>query len=318
MMVIGFLCAIQLAKYLAKRSGLDPDSFVNAGLLALVTGVLGARLSHVLENFGQYSTVTATRSAWDNFIDAINIRSGGLTYYGGFLLAFPTLVFYALKKKIPLRLGMDIVAPCIVIGLGFGRIGCYLNGCCYGAACQLPWGVEFPYHSLAYEEEWEHGRIKAPEELWVERGDHHPRLLTRDELRTGMRSERDPVTKLPIPIENLQQARQAAAIAHSEALHPAQLYSAFTAVLIAAIVLCYFTLARAPGRAFALMLVLEGVTRYILELLRVEPPRWGQFSLSMAIGLGLASLGAVLWVTFGVVVGRPSSPEVSNPLGQKP
>jgi phosphatidylglycerol:prolipoprotein diacylglycerol transferase len=149
MMVIGFICAIQLAKFLARRSGLDPELFVNAGLLALITGVVGARLSHVLENLSQYTTVTANRSAWDNFVDAINIRSGGLTYYGGFLLAFPTLVYYALKKKIPLRLGMDIVAPCIVIGLGFGRIGCFLNGCCYGDRCELPWAVTFPYHSFA-------------------------------------------------------------------------------------------------------------------------------------------------------------------------
>src|SRR5689334_18877037 len=50
MMVIGFLAAIQLAKYLATRSGLDPEIFINAGLLALVTGIIGARLSHVLEN----------------------------------------------------------------------------------------------------------------------------------------------------------------------------------------------------------------------------------------------------------------------------
>src|SRR5262245_13063356 len=115
MMVIGFLCAIQLAKFLGKRYGIDPEIFVNAGLIALITGVLGARLSHVIENIGQYTTITPTRSAWDNFIDAINIRSGGLTYYGGFLLAFPSLVFYAIHKKVPLRLGMDIVAPCIVI-----------------------------------------------------------------------------------------------------------------------------------------------------------------------------------------------------------
>src|SRR5262245_1049546 len=301
MMVIGFVCAIQLAKFLAKRSGLDPELFVNAGLLALVTGVLGARLSHVLENIGQYTYVTANRTAWDNFIDAVNIRSGGLTYYGGFLLAFPTLVIYAVKKKIPLRPGMDIVAPCIVIGLGFGRIGCFLNGCCYGDRCDLPWAVTFPYHSFAYEEEVAHGRIGPPDELLVRRPDGKHRLLTRDELRSGHLQDLDPVTRLPIPIEDLAAARQAAALARSEPLHPAQLYSTFTAFLIAAIVLCYFTLHHAPGRAFALMLMLEGVTRYILELLRVEPPVWGHFSLSMLIGLGLAVLGAVLWVVFGTI-----------------
>src|SRR4051794_18527931 len=106
MLVIGFLGAIQLAKFLARRNGLDPELFVNAGLLALITGVLGARLSHVIENIHSYTD--PSRSIGANLWDAINISSGGLTYYGGFLLAFPSLVLYAKWKKIPLRLGMDI------------------------------------------------------------------------------------------------------------------------------------------------------------------------------------------------------------------
>jgi phosphatidylglycerol:prolipoprotein diacylglycerol transferase len=317
MMVIGFLCAIQLARYLAKRVGLNPELFYNAGLIALVTGVVGARLSHVLENLSQYTTIGPGRTAWDNFIDAINIRSGGLTYYGGFLFAFASLVLYALLKKIPLRLGMDIVAPCVVIGLGFGRIGCFLNGCCYGDECELPWAVRFPYHSFAYEEEVAHGRIGPPDELLVERTDGQYRLLTREELRTGMLADVDPVTKLRLPVANLPAARQAAVVAHSDKLHPAQLYSTFTAFLIAGIVLCYFTLPHAPGRAFALMLMLEGITRYILELLRVEPPVWKDFSLSMLIGLGVAGLGLVLWFVFGALNPREASVSTPSPVPQK-
>ena len=109
MMVIGFLCAAQLAKVLAKRSGLDPEVFLNAGLLALVTGVLGARLSHVLENLGQYTDPARTFGA--NLWDAINIRSGGLTFFGGLLVATPILIWYGHRKRVPLRLGMDIIAP---------------------------------------------------------------------------------------------------------------------------------------------------------------------------------------------------------------
>ena len=78
------------------------------------------------------------------------MRSGGLTYYGGFLLALPVTVLYGVNKKVPIRLGMDIIAPCLMIGLGFGRIGCFLNGCCHGAECDLPWAVRFPYYSNAY------------------------------------------------------------------------------------------------------------------------------------------------------------------------
>src|SRR5688572_25724226 len=91
MMVIGFLAAVQLAKFLARRCGLDPEAFVNAGLLALVSGVVGARLSHVLENLGEYTG--PSRSFMANLWDAINIRSGGLTFYGGLLLATPVLLY---------------------------------------------------------------------------------------------------------------------------------------------------------------------------------------------------------------------------------
>src|SRR5947207_11229188 len=84
MLVIGFLLCLELAKFLARRVGIDPELFVNAGMIALVAGVIGARLSHVLENIHQYTD--PHRTVWENFFDAVNIRSGGLTFYGGFIL----------------------------------------------------------------------------------------------------------------------------------------------------------------------------------------------------------------------------------------
>ncbi len=281
MMVIGFLVAIEVAKKLAKQKGLDPEAFVNAALLALVAGVAGARLSHVLENIGDYTR--SDRSFGANLWDAINIRSGGLTFYGGFLLAFPALVLYAMKKKIPVKIGMDIIAPCLMIGLGFGRIGCFMNGCCYGAECTLPWGVEFPFGSNAYVEQIDRREIAAPPELMVTTRDGSTRLMTPEEAK-----------------EN-PQTKQIAAENRAKAVHPAQLYSSFTAFLLMALLLAYFTMPHAAGRVFALMLMLEGASRFVLEMVRVEPAVWHtQFSLSMWIGMMLAGLGMLLWVVFGL------------------
>lgn len=282
MMVVGFLASIQLGKYLARRCGLDPELFVNIGLIALVTGVLGARLSHVLENLPQYTD--SSRSFRENFWDAINIRSGGLTYYGGFLLAFPSLVYYAIKKKIPLRLGMDMIAPCLMIGLACGRIGCFLNGCCYGAVCEVPWSVTFPYASIPYTDQVHEGELAAPPEL-IKTVDSRERLVEPAELRAR------------------PALAQVASHERSLPLHPAQLYSSFTALLICALCLAYFTLPHATGRVFALMLMVEGITRYLLELLRVEPPvvhvaGYG-LSLSMVLGIAFVLLGVALWIGFG-------------------
>jgi phosphatidylglycerol:prolipoprotein diacylglycerol transferase len=282
MLVVGFFCAMHLGKYLARRSGIDPEVFVNACLIGLVTGILGARLSHVLENLDQYTD--PQRSFGANLLDAVNIRSGGLTYYGGFLLAFPALVWYAIKKKIPVRLGMDIVAPCLMIGLAFGRIGCFLNGCCYGATCDLPWAVRFPYDSIPYKDQAHEGAIHRPVEL-----------LHIDEAgRVRPLSQRQ--------IAASPELRQIAAQEHSLPLHPAQLYSTLTAFLIAALCLVYLTLTPAPGTVFALMLLVEGITRFLLELLRAEPSVFHLagygITLSMLLGALMVLGGIVLWIAF--------------------
>jgi phosphatidylglycerol:prolipoprotein diacylglycerol transferase len=280
MLVIGLLVAVWVAGRMARRVGLDPELFVNAGILALVAGIVGARLSHVLENLDLYTN--PQRSFAQNLFAAVNIRSGGLTYYGGFLLAFPTLVIYALRHRMPLRLSMDIVAPALMIGLGFGRLGCLLNGCCWGEECNLPWGVRYPFGSYAYVEEYEHGHQHPPAELLgtPRADDQRPPLLSDQQIAA------DP------------HLSALAADQHSLARHPVQVYTTIMAFLIAGISIAWFSLGAPPGRGFALMLMLEGVTRFVLETLRVEPAVIGNFSYSMVIACGLVGLGIGLWFAF--------------------
>jgi phosphatidylglycerol:prolipoprotein diacylglycerol transferase len=207
----------------------------------------------VIENWPTYTD--PARSFAANFVDAINIRSGGLTFYGGLFLAFPACIAYAIYKKVPIRLGMDIIAPCVMVGLAIGRIGCFLNGCCYGAECDanFPLAVHYPPHSNAYVDQLARGEITAAA-----------------------------TSSLPV--------------------HPAQLYSTFTALLIAAILVCYFSLRPPWGRVMALMLMLEGTTRFLLEILRAEPPvtyfLGHGWSLSMLLGVLLAAAGAIMWFAF--------------------
>jgi phosphatidylglycerol:prolipoprotein diacylglycerol transferase len=225
------------------------------------------------------------------------MRSGGLTYYGGFLLAFPCTVLYGVYKKIPLRLGMDIIAPCVMIGLGFGRIGCFLNGCCHGGECNLPWAVTFPYHSNAF---LDHAHDpQRPLEL--------PPALKNIDPVTGKFDIKSPQELKRAGPEYVELAEHY----RSREVHPAQLYSTITAWLLAGLLLAYFTLPHAPGRVFALMLMLEGAARFVLEALRTEPAVLGPMSLSMVIGLGLVAGGAVMWV----LMGRFGSAEPS-PVGK--
>ena len=290
MLVLAFFAAMELAKFLARRSGLDPELFANGALIALVAGVVGARLSHVLENFGDYSRTDL--SFFQNLWNAVNIRAGGLTYYGGFLLAFAAVLAYGIYKRVPIRLGMDIIAPCLMIGLGIGRIGCYLNGCCYGAQTNVSWAVQFPYHSDAYIEQYRAGEIQPP-----------PELLDRDGMPRGIeeiQADRSLSAERKAALVSLANAQ------HALPVHPAEVYSTLTAWLIAALLVAYFTLPHAPGRVFALMLVLEGVSRFLLETVRAEPVGtlfgyhiFGPLTYSEGLSIPIALLGVALWFTFG-------------------
>jgi phosphatidylglycerol---prolipoprotein diacylglyceryl transferase len=285
MLVIGLLLAMELAKFLARRSGLNPDFFATASVLALVSGLIGARIAYVIQFNQEFRTGNVTQ----DIFNAVNITSGGLVYYGGFLVAFATLVIYACIKKIPIFRGMDIIAPCLMIGLAMGRVGCFLNGCCYGQPCELPspLGVTFPYYSPAYVDDYQSGRIQPD-----------ARLLDFNALRNTQRL----IT--PEQIIAQKDLRDIAAGQRSTRVINTQLISTVTALFIAAISYCIFTLGLPAGRGFAVMMMLEGISRTLIERLRVEPAEVGSLTLSMFIGIGVALGGVILWLVAGKVAGK--------------
>ncbi len=279
MLVIGLLLAMELAKFLARRSGINPDFFATAGILGLVSGLVGARIAYVIQFHHEFTGGTFSQ----NFLSAINIASGGLVYYGGFIFAFVTLVAYGLWRKVPLLRGMDVIAPCLMIGLALGRVGCFLNGCCWGEQCNLPApiSVTFPYGSPPYVEDYQAGRI-APDFRLVERDP----VTGREHLLSRTQAEKAGLTDV-------------VAAERSRPVINTQLISTVTASLIALVTYFFFTLGAAPGRGMAIMMVLEGLTRTLIEGMRVEPTEVGTLTLSMVIGLCVAAAGVVLWFVAG-------------------
>jgi len=143
MMVLGFLIAISVARWRARRMGESPDVMTQVGILSLIGGVLGARLAYVMQH---WDTQFANARSLGNIL---NITSGGLIYYGGLVLASMVVLVFLLSKRLPVRRYLDIVTVSLMIGLAFGRAGCLLNGCCYGGPCGHDWalGTEFPMYS---------------------------------------------------------------------------------------------------------------------------------------------------------------------------
>jgi phosphatidylglycerol:prolipoprotein diacylglycerol transferase len=141
MLFLGFLAAAWLAAWRATRLGWDPNVIWDVSMLVLVAGIVGARLFFVI----QY------RDQFDSLGSLLNISKGGLVYYGGVIGAVAAFAVYTRWKKLPALALCDLLAPSVALGLALGRIGCFLNGCCYGDATDSSWAVHFPKGSVPYE-----------------------------------------------------------------------------------------------------------------------------------------------------------------------
>ena len=142
MVALGFLVAIYVAAQRARKEGIPPQTIFDLGLYILISALVGARIYHLIQKPSLYSS----------YLDLLKVWEGGLTYYGGFILAFIVTILYLRWKKLSIGKVSDILATSAMLGVGIGRIGCFLAGCCFGKPTSLPWGVSFPENSLAWYE----------------------------------------------------------------------------------------------------------------------------------------------------------------------
>jgi len=140
LLAVAFLVGTWLALREARRRRLDEDRIVSVVLVALVAGVLGARLLYVLEHVDEF------RREW---VSVLALWQGGLTLYGGIVAGTVAGLVAARRLGLPRWDVADALAPSLALGTVFGRVGCFLNGCCYGRPTRLPWGVRFPEDSFA-------------------------------------------------------------------------------------------------------------------------------------------------------------------------
>ena len=140
MMAIAFVVGTFLSLRAARRASLDEDKVVNVILVTLVASILGARMLYVLEHLGEF------RREWTS---VLALWQGGLTLYGGLFAGTFAGLVAARRMGLPVWVTADALTPALALGTMFGRVGCYLNGCCYGQPTNLPWGVVFPPGSFA-------------------------------------------------------------------------------------------------------------------------------------------------------------------------
>ncbi len=135
LLVIAFIIGIWLAERRAEKYEVPKSIIPDISLIIVIASVVGGRLFYILENLGYYAKYPG---------EIFKVWNGGLIFYGGVGLSILSGIIFLKKKKISIFRTMDVVAPSVALGLGFARIGCFLNGCCFGKPTNLPWGVIFP------------------------------------------------------------------------------------------------------------------------------------------------------------------------------
>ncbi len=136
MIFIGLVLCLFLMERQSRRAGFPPGDMVfDLVFVVVFTGFLGGRLAHVLENLPLYL---------ENPLQIFAVWEGGLTFYGGMITAFLGIILFARAKKISAWKIFDFLMPYVALTHAFGRLGCFLNGCCGGRVCDLPWAVRFP------------------------------------------------------------------------------------------------------------------------------------------------------------------------------
>jgi len=131
-LAVAFVLCTLLGIREARRRDIDPDKVLDLALYLCISGIIGARLLFVLLDIPTY---------FKNPIEIINLRDGGLAYHGGFIAALLVGIAYVRRQELDGWVMADIIAPLVALGYAIVRIGCFLNGCCFGLPTNVPWAL---------------------------------------------------------------------------------------------------------------------------------------------------------------------------------
>jgi phosphatidylglycerol:prolipoprotein diacylglycerol transferase len=242
MLGVAFLVANLLLTRELKRRKLDPGHATVITFFALIGGIAGAKLFHILENFNEFlaSPIKMTLS------------SGGLTWYGGFIVATTMILIYMRRKKLSFLMFADMVAPGLAIAYGIARIGCQLAGDGdYGIPTTFPLAMTYP-----------HGTVSTLSAA-------NPELAQRfTEIYPGV----------PVPADI--------------PVHPAPLYELVLAIPVFLFLQLRRKKELQLGNQFGWFLILHSLCRLCIEFIRINPILLFGLSQAQVISIALIALGA--------------------------
>lgn len=156
MMAVGVAFGLWFLFAQAKKQGLDAVRLIDMAFYTIIISLIGAKAALFAGNFSYYMKYPS---------ELFNLARSGGVFQGGLLFGFIFALWYLHRHHIPTWKAADIIGPALALGHGFGRIGCFTAGCCFGRECDVPWGVTF--HN-----EYAHNLTGIPLEIFL-----HPAQL---------------------------------------------------------------------------------------------------------------------------------------------
>lgn len=158
LVAVGFLAGLWTASRRGLLRGFAPESIVDAGAWLIAGAIIGARALYVVSYWDKLmETPLYPNMPWT---EIFMIQRGGLVFYGGLMGASAATLLYVWRRRLPLWGFADTLAPSIALGYVPGRLGCLMNGCCYGKDTTLPWGLKFPVAHETY------GHVVHPTQIY--------------------------------------------------------------------------------------------------------------------------------------------------------
>lgn len=242
MVALGFLLGIQYVVRAARKIPVAPERIYDLSLVIIIAALIGSRIAYLIVE-------------WDWFMRdpfSLIFSRQGYVFYGGFLGGGAAVIFFARRWELPVRSLADAYAPGVALGHFFGRLGCYLNGCCHGDLCSLDHPLtRFPRVLDA------HGNITGS-----------PAFLEQLERELVMESDR-----FALPV------------------HPTQLYEAAGLLVLFLVLHALYRRVKWPaGMLFLLYAVGYAVLRFCVEFFRGDPRGWvipNRISTSQGIALAV-------------------------------